>query len=772
MAVHRNRVVYQSEALFISPNATGYHYTGSEGYGLTTPPIDAAQVTGGAHADGSPYGWSCEDEWPIWSDKIIEATPAFFDGTADIDDADETFEITLKNFTDTTPLAVNGDGTTSLQALIDAGLAAVNPNLVGVSVDATQGDLTLVPDNGTTVTFQAGVAGGKSSLTLAKDAQATPNDAFDFESVQDGLGANLISLKIVDSTTPITVALRASDGGVDLTIGIDVAGTQTIAQAVTALNADSTFSSYLTVAANGSATVADVPAIPTAGQPGNDFTPMVGATAGTDQALAATAVGVESKQLPVKVTAKIPGTTFNGVEVTGDDTNDVATLFAALPNGSDIDVTQGGSHILNRNQKITLQGGTNGDPVGHGSIIQQLKRVQTANYGFSVNRTDVNQFGHLSRLDSILVEAPTVNLDLSYYILDGFNERQLGFVTDGATNTLSGMMSAEASQAGNNFFILTVPEARDAVLGDARINAAGDEDSKTVISVGNGYVTDYSVDISVGAIPTANVTVEGMNIRSDVGTTGNDVPSLDMRNGSLMSNAWTGGKGVCNEETKCTGLFSLPPAQSGYEGCEDVAALRPGDVVLDLQDAGLISKNNEGDGNDTMGSAHIQSASFSIPLARTTLQRLGSTFGFTKSPDVPITATVTINALLSDLKQGALTDLLCKCEDTDLSVKIYDPHCVDCTVKDDGLAMIYTMKGAKLDSENFSSTLGDNKTVELSFSCQVGGADDPAKGIYISGKEAGNADLKGFPPAWTGANGATNQPTTINGATNVLGYRK
>ena len=31
MAVHRNRVIYQSEALFISPDATGYHYTGASG---------------------------------------------------------------------------------------------------------------------------------------------------------------------------------------------------------------------------------------------------------------------------------------------------------------------------------------------------------------------------------------------------------------------------------------------------------------------------------------------------------------------------------------------------------------------------------------------------------------------------------------------------------------------------------------------------------------------------------------------------------------------
>ena len=47
-----------------------------------------------------------------------------------------------------------------------------------------------------------------------------------------------------------------------------------------------------------------------------------------------------------------------------------------------------------------------------------------------------------------------------------------------------------------------------------------------------------------------------------------------------------------------------------------------------------------------------------------------------------------------------------------------------------------------------------------------------SKGIYISGKEAPEATLAGFPPAWTGLNGATNEPTSINGATNVLGYRK
>jgi hypothetical protein len=424
-------------------------------------------------------------------------------------------------------------------------------------------------------------------------------------------------------------------------------------------------------------------------------------------------------------------------------------------------------------------GGVGGSAKYNGTIIKQLKRVQTANYGFTVNRQDVNQFGHLARLDSIVVDSPTVNLDFSYYLLDGFNERMLEFVTDGVTNTMSGALKPEMYQAGNNFFILTVPEARDAVNGDIAADLTGaDANSfkKSVISLGNGYITDYSVDISVGAIPTASVTVEGMNIKSDLGETGNDVPAMDMKDGSLISNAWGLGRGVCNGINGCTGLYSLPAASSGYNGCNGSisAALRPGDVTLDLKNAGLLSKQVSGDANNPLiGSAHVQSVSISIPMGRTTLQRLGSTFGFSKALDVPMTATMSVSAIMSDIKEGKLSDLLCSCESFELSAKMYDPECADCVTKDGALAMIYTFKGARLDSENYTSTVGDNKTVDLTFSVQIGGSDDLSNGVFISGKEGATgvdgvgAAIKGVPPGWTGLNGVDNE--AVSGY--LLGYR-
>ena len=399
--------------------------------------------------------------------------------------------------------------------------------------------------------------------------------------------------------------------------------------------------------------------------------------------------------------------------------------------------------------------------IGHGTIIKQLKRVQSANYGFTVNRQDVNQFGHSARLDSIIVESPTVNLDFSYYLLDGYNERMLEFVTDASTNTLSGMLTPELYQAGNNFFIMTTPEARDAVGGDVALNRnESEENSKSVISLGNGYITDYSVDISVGSIPTASVTVEGMNIKSDFGTTGNDLPAVDMRNGSSVSRAWKDGeKGVAYDEG-CTGLFSLPAADKAFTGCKgddkDVAALRPGDVVLDLGNASLISKSVEGNAaTPVIGSAHVQSVSVSVPLGRTTLQRLGSTFGFSKALDLPLSVTMNVNALVADMKEGNMLDLLCDCETLDVGVTVYDPECNTCTTKDGQIAIKYELKGARLESENFSSSIGDNKSVDLVFTAQVGGADDMENGLYISGKEAASNPNGGKPPAWTGIGGQT-----------------
>ena len=66
----------------------------------------------------------------------------------------------------------------------------------------------------------------------------------------------------------------------------------------------------------------------------------------------------------------------------------------------------------------------------HGDIpadaMHQIHRVQSANYNFAINRTDINQFGQLARIDTAVIDAPTVGLDFTYLVTNGTYENIYG----------------------------------------------------------------------------------------------------------------------------------------------------------------------------------------------------------------------------------------------------------------------------------------------------------------------------------------------------------
>jgi len=349
-----------------------------------------------------------------------------------------------------------------------------------------------------------------------------------------------------------------------------------------------------------------------------------------------------------------------------------------------------------------------------GTAVEQLKRIQSANYSFTVNRQDVNQFGHLGRLDAIVNESPVVNLDFSYYVTDGENERLLGMVTHAQDEFLSGIMVKEQNEFGNNFFIVTVPEGRDAVKGDTMV----EEDRKSVISIGNAFITDYSLEASVGGIPTASVSAEALNIKTDIGGTDfREIPAIDPTDGTQI----------------CDTCFLLPPTESGF----GTSCLKAGDIRIDLNGRSVLSNQQSGDHmgytDADRGSAHIQSFTLSTPLGRESLNRLGNTYSFAKEIEYPITATLSVSAIVSDLKKGNLIDEIYCGNEVDLKIKMKNPACYRCDRDSQQDAFVIDFKGARIDSESFSSAIGDNKTVELTFSTQIAGPEEKNKGIFMSG---------------------------------------
>lgn len=339
-----------------------------------------------------------------------------------------------------------------------------------------------------------------------------------------------------------------------------------------------------------------------------------------------------------------------------------------------------------------------------------LSRVQSANYNFNIARQDINQYGELARIDSIVIEAPTVSLDFSYYITNGNNEREIGFNvvpsgsgTSAAPQFVGGHITGGS---GRNYFIITSSEGSD--LND--LTGTSGLSGRQAIGIGNAYLTDYSVDFAVGSIPTATVSFEAANLRASTisGTNSGTNPAINTENGVAL------------------GTAVQLPAPSSDTGV--VSALRPGDITVSFGTfggSGILGQLGGADG------IHLQSVSMSIPLSRSQIQRLGSKFAYARNVDFPVNATISLNGVQNEIGSGSLMDLLDSNPKTDITITVNRP---DNTATP---AVRYIVRRAQLDSSSISSSIGSNKTADFTFSAQIGGVNDTDDGITMSGSFTG-----------------------------------
>lgn len=374
----------------------------------------------------------------------------------------------------------------------------------------------------------------------------------------------------------------------------------------------------------------------------------------------------------------------------------------------------------------------------------QLRRVQSANYSFNVSRTDVNQFGQLSRIDSLILEAPTVSADISYYLADGYNEQVLKFAN---SNLNVGFVSGQiASTSGQNLYIMTAAEGKDANFGTGTFGAIG---------IGNAFITDYSFEASIGSFPTVNISFEGSNINASAGITGTSDGFIGNFTGAGINPA--SGTPLANQIAG-NGIQIRPANSETDDG--SISALRPSDILFDLTDANgdTIATITGDDG------AHVQSVSLSIPLSRTPIERLGVRFPFARTVDFPITPTLSVSAIVNETAQRSLTNIV---QDDGFipSAQI--------TIKDvnGNNAAIYKLTNLKLDSESFSSSVGPNKTVDLTFSLSVGGPDDLENNIFFSGKNT-DAEFALQPVVISDGGLTASEVVVINGVSIASGESK
>lgn len=320
----------------------------------------------------------------------------------------------------------------------------------------------------------------------------------------------------------------------------------------------------------------------------------------------------------------------------------------------------------------------------------QLHRIQSCSQSWQVSRINISEFGLLSPLSREINDSPTSSVDFSYYITNFLNEQNLGFVTDGSTTAISGIINETEDE--KNYFLVESAEGVDAV-GDSSSN-------RVVYGIGNGFLSSYSSEAQVGGFPTATVRVEGLNLAAYAAPSG-VTPAVNPENG-----------------IRGTGLFTIPTATSGLVGQSTI--LKHGDITMSLGSSAI--------GVD-LTDAKIQRYTLSFNLNREPQNKFGSKFAFARTITFPVEVNLSVEANQGDISASSVDALLCSDAPQTLSITLAKPSCSG----SGPVAASYTLIGAKLNGANWSSNIGSNQTVTLNYSSTIGGPGDNLNALIFSG---------------------------------------
>lgn len=362
-----------------------------------------------------------------------------------------------------------------------------------------------------------------------------------------------------------------------------------------------------------------------------------------------------------------------------------------------------------------------------------IRRVQSCNYNFSIQRQDINQYGELAAIDRLIIQEPTVAVDMTYYFEPtGFNEQHLGLKVNTYTNEntalsttnadtdhiLTNIIQGGAAYDQKNLFVLVSQPGIDA--NDPTVAGMdNNEEYNGIIGIGNAFLTSWSLDAAVGAIPTVSCSFEGQNINF-TGWASTGLPT-GLASGQIFNPSIINGSESSNA-VDALNYVNLPRGASMFQPATQVSAVRPGDVTV-------LLTSSEADNAPIIGFTEtdlkIQSVNFGITVGREPIRKLGSLFAFAREITFPINCTMSVTAVVGDTVGKKLFSLLTNDQNYTCAVKL-NGYLSGSTSPN--ICYVVLKKG-KFDSQNITSSIGPNKTVTIELSAQIG----KNSGLHIYG---------------------------------------
>lgn len=322
---------------------------------------------------------------------------------------------------------------------------------------------------------------------------------------------------------------------------------------------------------------------------------------------------------------------------------------------------------------------------------QQLTRIQTWTDSFTRNFTPITEFGVLAPIDLLEPGSPDVTATTSWFAVDGSDENRAGLTVTTGTQPLTSILSGILNNTTNvKDYFLEIVDNVDAISSPTNTGC---------VTIGNGVLNTYTIQGSVSDIVTANVDIQGYNIKYISGLNGTDVTASVNQSGVPYGN-----------------IFVLPQYQaSNFNG--EITAMTKTNV--DLQVSGVLGYIN----------FNPQSFNLSIPLNRTPINTLGSRFPFALDITPPFPVTLQVTAEITDLQNGNLSNLLCQTGFVNANLILRTPNCSGVGAP----ALAFYLVGAKLSTQSDSFQIGSNATVDFTLTAYVGGTTDATHNVYCSG---------------------------------------
>jgi hypothetical protein len=316
--------------------------------------------------------------------------------------------------------------------------------------------------------------------------------------------------------------------------------------------------------------------------------------------------------------------------------------------------------------------------------------VQSSEFSISVDRQTSKQVGSQSYAVDDLTRSPNVNLDVSYlfspYLV---NEYWLGIYSKD-----SSIPSSIINRDQNFYLIINNQEGHDALKDFSEAPFRTNFSGMTCASIGNCFLSNYSLQFNVGSIPTASCSFVGSNLRFE-NLTGDraTIPAINLQSGNASGAGFV-------DFSKLAGSFV-----DEYSNTYRLPSLSPHNVEAKL-------KNLQCGGASLISGALIQSVNINIPFERTDLYGLGSNYVYGRKLNLPIRATVDVTTIVQNFNSGDITAMTNAEDFYDFTIEFFDST--------QSVFSSCVIENAKINSTSYSMRVNGTMQFSASYSFNVG----------------------------------------------------